>query len=123
MPQNGVYKIKVKSSVNMKPYSTKVYTCGLIVNPKWPWLGCSPNGTVQGQKSIEIKCPSKFRDLDINECCLDKKFFMTLKINKSTLKLNHKYIQCQGIMAITELTFFYFEHLKNKIFQELVNSH
>ena len=75
-------------------------TCGLIVNPKWPWPGCSPDGIVQGQKAIEIK----FRGLDINECCLDKIFFMTLTNNKPTLKLNHQYhIQCQGIMVITEL--------------------
>ena len=104
MQQNGVQKMKVMSSVKMKPYLAKVSTCGIIVNPKWSWLGFSPNGIVQGQKAIEIKCPSKFKDLDINECCHDN-FFMTLKNNKPTLKLNHQYhIQCQGIMAITELT-------------------
>ena len=62
-------------------FNKKVSTCDLIVNPKWLWLGCSSDGTVQVQKAIEIKCPSKFRDLNINECCHDKKFFMTSKAN------------------------------------------
>ena len=66
-------------------------------------VGCSPNDIVQEQKAIEIKCFFTFRDLDINECCHDH-FFMTLRNNKPTLKLNHQYhVQCQGIIDITKL--------------------
>ena len=51
-----------------------VSMCSLIVTPKWPCLGYSPDGIVQGQKAIEIRCPSDFRNLNINECCHDKTF-------------------------------------------------
>ena len=49
-------------------FNKNVSTCGLIVNVEWSWLGYSPDGIVQEQKTIEIKCPLTFRDLDINEC-------------------------------------------------------
>ena len=133
-------------------YNVKILQSGLIVNPKWPWLGCSPDGIVDGCKGIEVKCPYSFRDFTITECCKDKKFFMTLKNNEPVLKESHQYyIQCQGVMAIAELdtldfvvytekglyvqcikfnkdkwdntflpelTNFYFNILKDKIFEE-----
>ena len=49
-------------------FNKNVSTCGLIVNVEWSWLGYSSDGIVQGQKTIEIKCPLTFRDRDINEC-------------------------------------------------------
>ena len=55
-------------------FNKTVSTCSLIANPEWPWLGFIPDGTVQRQKAIEIKCPSKFRDLEINECNHDNFF-------------------------------------------------
>ena len=53
--------------------------CCLILNPKWPWLGNNHDDIIHGQKTIEIKCPSKFRDLDIRECCHDEKKIHDLK--------------------------------------------
>lgn len=34
-----------------------VVETGLIINPLIPWLGCSPDGIVLGENTIEIKCP------------------------------------------------------------------
>ncbi|KAM7302213.1 uncharacterized protein ISCGN_017730 [Ixodes scapularis] len=50
-----------------KKYETEsqveVFTCGLLVSPKNPWLGCSPDGVVfeggRPTKLVEIKCPTK----------------------------------------------------------------
>ncbi|KAM7282619.1 uncharacterized protein ISCGN_002764 [Ixodes scapularis] len=40
-----------------------IFTCGLVVSPQNPWLGCSPDGVVfEGSRPgtlIEIKCPKK----------------------------------------------------------------
>ena len=27
-----------------KKFNREITNCGLVVNPKWPWLGCSPDG-------------------------------------------------------------------------------
>ena len=41
--------------------SITVANCGLVVSPKWPWLGCSPDGIVMNQGipvgCVEVKCP------------------------------------------------------------------
>ena len=44
-------------------------------------------------------------------------FFMTLKNNKPTLKLNHQYlIECQGIMVVIELKVIDFAVYTQKIY-------
>ena len=86
-----------------KLQNVKVEKCGLVINPKWPWLGCSPDGIVN-EKAIEIKCPFSKKDLTIIEACADKSFFCTLENDQPKLKRTHVYyFQCQGIMAITGL--------------------
>ena len=39
----------------MKPYLIRKFLSDLILNPKPPWLGYSPNDIVDGQKVTEIK--------------------------------------------------------------------
>ena len=38
-----------------------VKKCGFVINPTWPWLGCSPDGIIFENDipvgSLEIKCP------------------------------------------------------------------
>ena len=81
----------------------KVTKCGFFVNPRWPWLGCSPDGLVNNVKCIEVKCPLSKKDVSISEACEDKTFFMKLSNGKPELKENHVYwYQCQSVMAITE---------------------
>ena len=53
--------------------TVKVKSCGLIVNPKWPWLGCSPDGLVR-DKAVEVKCPYTWKDSNILDAYNDKKF-------------------------------------------------
>jgi len=81
-----------------------VFSCGFIINPKWPWLGCSPDGIISNEKAVEIKCPFSKKDLTILECCEDKNFFLKIADGKPYLKRNHNHFyQCQGVMAICEL--------------------
>ena len=39
----------------------EVADCGLIINPSWPWLACSPDSIIYREansiEAIEIKCP------------------------------------------------------------------
>ena len=53
--KNTLWKTKVKLSLTMKPYLIRKFLSDLILNPKWPWLGYSPNDIVDGQKVTEIK--------------------------------------------------------------------
>ena len=86
-----------------------VLKTGLIVNPKHPWLGCSPDGIVLSKEGniegcVEVKCPYTHRDSTILEATQDKKFFL-LNSDGPKLKRTHQYYyQCQGVMAITETT-------------------
>ncbi len=88
------------------------YSCGLIVNPKWPWLGASPDALIRDDSeeqvygAVEVKCPSSKADLTILEACEDKTFYLKLVDNKPSLKKTHVYyFQCQGVMAICQLSY------------------
>ncbi len=101
----GQYKNQVKEETD-NPFS--IYHYGLIINPKWPWLACSPDGIIVGYGEttggIEIKCPYGKRDVSLSEACSDKTFFMEMKDGKPVLKRRHNhFLQCQGIMALCEL--------------------
>ena len=57
--------------------------CGLVVSPKWPWLGCSPDGIIlEGDRlvgAIEVKCPYSKRDMTLQEATeSDKSFFLSV---------------------------------------------
>ncbi|XP_069133552.1 uncharacterized protein [Argopecten irradians] len=91
-----------------------VQQSGLIVNPKYPHLGASPDGLVYctcekckvlGHGLLEIKCPAslKWRMSTPQKCAEDPNFYCYLNQNcEVTLKENHAYFyQIQGQMAIT----------------------
>ena len=90
------------------------YSRGLLVNPKWPWLGASPYSLAKdlhGQINMEqwkSNCPASTADLTITEACNDKSFFLELK-DEIKLKRNHiYYYQCQSVMAICQLSWLEF---------------
>ena len=80
----------------------------LVINPRWPWLGASPDGLVvqDGEivGAVEIKCPYCKRDMLISEACTEKSFFLEMKSSIPSLKEKHAYYyQCQGVMNILGL--------------------
>ncbi len=83
--------------------------CGLVVSPKWPWLGCSPDGIIfEGESlkgAIEIKCPYSKRDFTLIEAAeSDKSFFLSVAGSTLALKKKHPYyFQCQGVLNILEI--------------------
>ena len=83
---------------------------GFVVNPKWSWLGASPDALAfTSQESspygaVEIKCPSSKINTTIAEACQDKNFYLTCVNGQILLKKRHPYYyQLQGIMAICNL--------------------
>ena len=100
----------------------EVADCGLIINPSWPLLACSPNSIVYGEANpigaIEIKCPFSNKEMTIEKCCKYSSFY--LKKNSDgviTLKQSHVYYyQCQGALNITGLDWIDFVVYTKKYF-------
>lgn len=86
----------------------KVYQSGLVINPRYPHLGSSPDALVTCEHCLdkmgllEIKCPYKWRFQHPCEAAKDKTFYCELLNGKLKLKHSHQYYyQVQGQMAIT----------------------
>lgn len=85
-----------------------VSTCGLLVNPAFPWLGASPDRIVydaaeQSYGIVEIKCPYSLRDCKAGELPTAD-FCSTVSNGVPHLKESHDYYyQLFGQMGISEL--------------------
>ena len=106
--QWGIEKEKVAISLYEDEQNVNVESCGLIINPKWPWLGASADGVVNRNsiyRAIEVKCPFSKKNCTIEESCNDPNFYLRYEKDKIKLKNSHPYYyQCQGVMAILELS-------------------
>ena len=79
---------------NERPVS-KVTMCGLLIDEQYPFLACSPDGLVNIEGVLEVKCPFSTK----NRSPLEAQF---LDENGNLLK-NHKYFfQIQGILHISK---------------------
>ncbi|KAJ8312189.1 hypothetical protein KUTeg_009562, partial [Tegillarca granosa] len=92
--------MKRKSTINRN----HAHDIGLIINPKLPYLGATPDGKVcdKGECGIlEIKCPYSARDKTFKEACEDENlgtnFFLKKTDQGLSLDVNHEYwYQVQG---------------------------
>ena len=100
--------LKYKDQVENKE-NVVIKSCGLVVSPKWRWLGCSPDGVLlqcgECIGFLEIKCPYSKKDMTILEAVKsDKNFFLKSTTFGLELKRSHAYFyQCQGIVNILGL--------------------
>ena len=89
---------------------------GLIINPRYPFLGASIDGKVIcdvcGNGIVEVKCPygsedqtkHPWRNMSPEECAQYPNFFCELKNHAMSLKKDHNYMyQVQGQMAICQV--------------------
>ncbi|XP_071122530.1 uncharacterized protein [Mytilus edulis] len=93
----------------------RIESCGLLVNPTYPYLGASIDGLVVCSKCgtgiVEVKCPygsdandKPWRNMLPIECGKDKKFFCSERDSNLVLDENHNYMyQVQGQLALYEL--------------------
>ena len=89
-------------------HSVKTFPSGFVVNPIFPFLGCSPDGKVIDETEetpygiIEIKCPYKHRAVTPETACHgDNQFHLEMKDDFPVLKKSQKYYyQVQGKMGI-----------------------
>ena len=94
---------------HMKPFhdALTVAESGLIINPKYPHIGASPDGVVScnccGTFVLEVKCPHCSRNKKL--CDNDKKNFCLEKLEDGRLRLkrDHSYFyQVQTQLGVSE---------------------
>lgn len=101
-----------------------VVTSGLWVNPKFPFLACSPDGLLGQDGLLEIKSLKLFKEHSIDAVCNDKGTLISkdiinrqcfsIKDNKCTLKRSHSYYyQIQMQLLVTERPTFTFSLKKH----------
>jgi len=101
-----VYKLAMKDHHNLE-----VRESGLVLNPKFTFLGVSPDGIVEctccGTGCLEIKCPWKFKDYSIEEMVDEKGSYLQRDDDDEiTLSKKHSYYyQVQAQMLITGYNF------------------
>ena len=121
-PSRRVVTAAMKRGIEMEPHAATVYAnvakagmvnvfpCGLVINPKCPWLGCSPDRKVYDIKAAnEGRNPFGLCEIKVvQEGETDFKNVRYLAIDpvsdEITLKRNHEYylqVQCQ--LALTGL--------------------
>ena len=81
-------------------FSTKVAKCGLFVNEEFPNFAASPDGIIDDEIIVEVKCPFTAKD----DCISESKSITFLEKNCNgslQLKCTHNYFyQIQGQLAI-----------------------
>ena len=105
----GVNNEKTAIQNYIKESGNHVHDCGLVVNPKFPFLGATPDGKVceDGVTGlIEVKCPYSARDLTVEEASRTKSFYLKNNSGTITLKKKHDYYhQVQGQLMVTGAEF------------------
>lgn len=81
----------------------KVEQCGLFVQSQWPYLGASPDGLVNDDGLVEVKCLPSIEKLSPKEAIgIKKHICIELIDGKVALKKNHHYwFQVQGQLNIS----------------------
>ena len=99
---------------NCRSEDLRVFPCGLIINPKVPFLGTTPDSKVlepgcsMPYGLVEIKCPYANNTLSLDDKCADKRFYMR-KLNEeyhldvSKPQGKQYYEQIQGQLALSGL--------------------
>ena len=69
------------SCCKIKKITTEeIRICCYVINPRWSWLGCSPDKITKKMKQIEVKCQFTHRDSTTEKTCMEsKKILMYLE--------------------------------------------
>ena len=100
------YKITVKDHLDFK-----LSESGLVINPKWPFVGASPDGVVSchccGKGVLEVKCPYSHQNTDIQDAASQDNRFC-LKKTDGFLQLDNShayYYQIQTQLFVCDIEY------------------
>lgn len=93
-------------AMKKKHQGFEVKKVGLVVNPKWPYFGASPDGMCNCEccesALLEVKCPYCVRDSVVSDLTFKNSFLKTIG-DQLLLKTDHAYYyQIQMQLALTE---------------------
>ena len=100
----GREKEKVAVKILQEKLSITVSGCGFFVDQVYPFLGASPDGLVDNDFIVEIKCPSSARHFrTIKDAIREKKCdHLKLVDDQITVNRRHSYFyQVQGQLRVT----------------------
>ena len=99
-----------------------VIESGLIIHKDYPFIAASPDGVVNclccGNGYVEVKCPYKYKDLNISDIVADSKSYLKRNNNGAIcLMETHSYMyQIQTQLLVTEYSYCDFFVYTNKDF-------
>lgn len=93
-----------------KSLSKTIVASGLFVDEDMPWLAATPDGLIDDDSIVEVKCPYVAANLTPKQAIEQKKTkFCRFENGELRLKENHVYMfQVQGQLHITKRKFCYF---------------
>jgi len=99
----------VKKCLEIK-LGVNIQSCGLFVHRKLTFLAASPDGLIDNDGIVEIKCPASIKDMTPEEAFENKKLnFMSLIDGNLKFKTTHSYyFQVQEQLEISERNYCYF---------------
>lgn len=106
MSHGKLYEAKALKSFEQK-YNFKVKRAGFFICISKPFLGASPDGLIDLDSVVEVKCPYNGRQ----ECIEPGPNFnfLTYESGEIVIRKNHKYYdQIQGQLFITKRAYCYF---------------
>lgn len=100
----------------------KIKSCGLHIDSEYNFLGSTPDGLIDEDSIVEIKCPYSIAGKDIDEQIKERKlscWIYDAKLDKFFINKTHAYyFQVQGQLNILKRKFCYFAVWTSK-FDEL----
>ena len=89
---------------------TKIQSAGLIVDKNIPFIAASPDGILDDESLVEIKCPASAKELAPEDAIQSNKIkYCSIKDGTLYLKRNDNYYyQVQGQLHISQKTYCYF---------------
>ena len=94
--KHGCKYEKIAISVYSKQTKNQVYTSGLVVHKDYSFLAASPDGMVNNDGIIEIKCPYSARNI-----CPENAKLIYLDENRCLRRNHDYYYQVQALLEIT----------------------
>lgn len=88
-----------------KEINVKVKPCGLFIDKEQPYLGASPDGVIDEDTIVEIKCPITAYKIGLEKAIADKKIPFYKKTTRGDLEINEHhnwYYQIQGQLHVTQ---------------------
>lgn len=103
--RHGIDHEKIALDQLSEELQMNIQPCGLFIDDETPYLGATPDGLIDEDKIVEIKCPlSIYHYSSLEEAIKNKKlpFYKSIEGRLEINKKHHWYYQVQGQLHITK---------------------